>query len=140
MSDGGQAVQLRQAMTKMSAARTKVDLRHPLVGTWKQAPNRRHVTTVVCKILVEGGKFKVSAIDSENGVSLKISGIKWDGTRLRFESVYPPTRHRANHALTVSSNGRMCHEVSGVYADSGPFAVTEIWIRKSRGASTRRKP
>ena len=117
-------------MKKQRGSSSETAAMASLVGVWRQAPNRRLVTSVIYRIELDRGRFRVRAMDEEDGVALKISRVKWDGESLRFASTYSPMRHRANHVLTLLSKKRMRHEVSGVFADTGPFAEKQVWIRK----------
>jgi hypothetical protein len=55
------------------------------------------ITSVVYTISLEGKLFRVQGIDKSDGIALRISAITWDGETLRFESLFPPTRHKAGH-------------------------------------------
>jgi hypothetical protein len=85
----------------------------------------------VYTIVVEQGKFVVSGKDEEEGVSLEVSRIKWDGKSLRFTTVFPPTGHKSRHVLKALPKGRMSQHVSCVYADGEVFFDDEIWRRKT---------
>lgn len=113
---------------------------HPLVGAWRQKPNRFHTTPVVYKITAKNGKFGVSGEDTEDETPLKISQIKWDGESLLFKSLYPPTKHEATHTLKILPEDKMRHEIR--YTSEGEsYSDREVWIRdrKSQRLHTRRK-
>jgi len=101
------------------------------VGTWEQEPNLGGTTTVVYTILVEQGKFLVSGKDEEDGASLEVSRIKWDGKSLRFITVFPPTGHKSEHVVRALPKGKMSHHVSCIYADGEAFVDDEIWLRRT---------
>ena len=122
-------------MAKKPISRATINRSHPLAGTWVQAPNRWHITSVVYAISVERGRFKVGATDTDDGTVLRISGVKWDGRSLRFKSFYPPNRHSARHVLTSISTRRMRHDVKGAYSDGVSFAEREVWVKKVRRAA-----
>ena len=103
---------------------------HPLAGTWVQEPNPSGTTSVVYTISVKRGKFLVSAKDEEYRTDLKISSVRWDGESLRFTSVFPPTKHKAKHALKLLSRRRTSYEVSCTYADGHFFSDLEFWKRR----------
>jgi hypothetical protein len=103
---------------------------HPLTGTWEQEPNRTHTTSVVYTISIKNGRFRVTGRDEEDGTALRISQTRWDGASLHFTTEFPPTQHKAKHALKALSKKTMRHEVSGVYADGEVFCDQEIWQKK----------
>ena len=79
-----------------------VSARHPLVGTWAEEENAFHSTTVVYTIRTNKGHFAVSGVDLNDGIALTISDTKWDGEKLHFVSLFPPTRHQANHEFMLT--------------------------------------
>ena len=105
---------------------------HPFLGTWEEEPNIGGTTTVVYKVSVKGGRFAVTAWDSEDGTELKISQVKWNNDALRFTSIYPPGKHTANHVMRPRPKGKLNHTVSGIYADGEAFSVPEVWIRSKK--------
>jgi hypothetical protein len=123
---------MKKQVARANAPRNSasVSSRHPLVGTWEQEPSTDATTTVVYTISVNQGKFRVSGKDGENGSDLEISLTKWDGNSLRFTSYFPPTKHKAKHVLTVLSNGRLSHKLTGTYWDGERFSEHEIWRRR----------
>jgi hypothetical protein len=125
---------MKKQVTRANAPGNSARLssRHPLVGTWEQAPSAGATTTVVYTISVNQGQFRVNGKDGENGIALEISLTKWDGHSLRFTSYFPPTKHKAKHVLTVLSEGRMSHKISGTYWDGERFSDREIWRRRNK--------
>src|SRR5256885_368009 len=111
----------------------RVSATHPLVGTWEEEPKSGRRTTVIFTVSVKRGKFVVSGKDGEDGTTLKISQVKWNGESLRFTSFYPPGQHWAKNVLSLRSQEKMKFEVSGTYRDGEPFCVSEVW-RKRRGS------
>jgi hypothetical protein len=109
---------------------TRVNSNNGLVGAWEQEPNPGGTTSVVYTILIEQGKFVVSGMDGEDGASLEVSRIKWDGKSLRFTTVFPPTGHKSKHVVRALPKGVMSHHVSCVYADGEAFSDDEIWRRR----------
>jgi len=109
----------------------RVNSNNALVGTWEQEPNPGGATTVQYTILVEQGKFVVSGKDEEDGASLEVSRIKWNGKSLRFTTVFPPTGHKSKHVVRALPKGEMSHHVSCVYADGEAFFDDEIWRRRT---------
>ena len=109
----------------------RVNSNNALVGTWEQEPNPGGTTTVAYTILVEQGKFVVSGKDEEDGVSLDVSRIKWDGKSLGFTTVFPPTGHKSKHVVRALPKGKMSHHVSCVYADGEAFFDDETWRRRT---------
>lgn len=98
--------------------RILVRYNHPLVGTWQEVENPISETSVI------NGHFVVSGIDEGDGTKLKISDTRWDGASLYFTSVYPPTRHRAQHELRVLKPGLINHYVTST--------DLEIWRKRSQ--------
>ena len=89
-----------------------------------------YTTTVVYTIAAERGEISVSGLDESDGVDLVISNVSWDGKTLRFESFFPPTNHRAIHALSGTKKDRAKHTVT--YSDEGGnHTVTESWKKKA---------
>jgi hypothetical protein len=91
---------------------------------------RGDITSVVYTISIEGNLFRVQGIDKSDGIGLRISAITWDGETLRFESLFPPTRHKASHEFTLVEEGRARHTTR--YADEdGTIVVEELWKKVS---------
>jgi hypothetical protein len=98
------------------------------VGTWKEEENPIYTTTVRVTIATIDGVFSVSGVDESDGTVLKISHVGWDGEKLYFESLYPPTKHEASHEFVVVEEGRAKHTTH--YSDKyGKHVVDEVWIR-----------
>ncbi len=55
--------------------------------------NPIHTTTVVYAITSKEGRFRVSGVDESDGIVLRISNACWDGEKLCFVSLSPPTNH-----------------------------------------------
>ena len=102
---------------------------HPLVGTWVQVENPFNTTTVVYTIKVRNRRFSVTGVDESDGSRLTTSNTSWDGKKLRFVSVFPPTKHKAVHEFWTSCRNRARHKVS--YSDEdGDFIENELWARR----------
>ena len=71
-----------------------------LIGKWVEEPNRFDTATVVYTIRKRQSRVYVTGVDESDGIALKISRTEWDGRRLRFVSLSPPTKHRAAHEYT----------------------------------------
>jgi hypothetical protein len=99
---------------------------HPLIGSWQEAENSVLESSVVYKIAVVDGRFVVSGIDESDGTKLQIYGVRWDGTALRFTSLFPPTAHRAKHVLRVLRPGLVNHEVT--------YTSHEVWRKRAQKA------
>ena len=107
----------------------KVDSSHPLVGTWVEEENPIDTTTVVYTITAQEERFCVSGMDESDGVLLRISDVSWDREKLHFVSLFPPTHHKACHALQATEEGRANHAVS--YSDEyGDHRVDELWKKR----------
>ena len=75
--------------------RMTVSSNHPLVGVWREKKNPEYTTPCVLTIAVEDGQFFLREVDESDGVVLWISDIIWDGERLHFVTLFPPTKHKA---------------------------------------------
>jgi len=103
---------------------------HPLVGVWKEKKNPEYTTPCVLTITVEDGQFSLREVDESDGVVLRISDISWDGERLHFVTLFPPTKHKASHIFSLIRKGIAAHQVS--YSDEdGNHTIDEIW-KKAR--------
>jgi hypothetical protein len=119
------------ARKKTSEFGLRVGSDHPLLGTWEEEPNcGGTTTTVVYTVFVKHGQFVVSARDGEDGTVLRISQTKWDGKALHFTSLYPPSSHKAKHALIALSKNKMSHDISCTYADGEFFSGREVWTKR----------
>ena len=99
---------------------------HPLVGTWFEEWNPINVTSVAYTIKARAGRFNVSGKDKDGGVVLRISKTTWDGEKMRFVSIYPPTKHKAHHEFWLTEKGRARHRVE--YMDEyGTRTENESW-------------
>ena len=68
-------------------------------------------------------------VDESDEVVLKISSVRWDGERLSFVSLFPPTNHKATHILLMPLRRRIRHTVS--YSDDdGDRTINEVWKRR----------
>jgi len=95
---------------------------HPFIGTWQEARNSVSESSAVYTIAVVDRRFVVSGIDESDGTSFKVSNVRWDGRRLQFTSLFPPTGHLAKHVFQALSPGRVRHAVT--YTD------IEIWQKR----------
>jgi hypothetical protein len=77
---------------------------HVLAGVWAATDSAVHYT-----ITPSGSGFTVSAVDTEDGEELEISGVQWDGRVLRFTSVCLATGWRLDHVMEVTSEGAVSH-------------------------------
>jgi len=102
---------------------------HPMVGTWIQEENPFHRTSAVFKVAVKDGNFLVTGVDESDGTVFEISGIIWDGKALRFLSIFPPTKHKAQHAFRLVGKDRIKHRVSHTY-EGETCSDDEKWIKR----------
>jgi len=108
----------------------KVNSSHPLVGTWVEEENPFNTSTVVYTIKARKGSFCVRGVEEFDGVALRISSTSWDGERLRFVSLFPPTKHKASHEFWLTRRGRARYKVS--YSDEdGKHTVSEVWKKRT---------
>jgi hypothetical protein len=114
---------------KRNSLRQRGSASNLLVGTWEQAQNAVDATPVVYTIALRGASIVVSGVDESDGTELKISGVSWDGSQLRFNSLYPPTKHKASHVFRLSAKGRAIHETT--YNDEeGTWGGKEQWRKR----------
>ncbi len=106
----------------------KRSLSHAFVGVWEQVPNRFHTTAVVYRIARERGTVRITAIDESDQSTLKISHIGLSGSELRFQSLYPPTKHKAFHTMRLTAKNRATHVVT--YTDEDGRCVSRERWRK----------
>lgn len=116
-----------------TTGRAKRSLSHAFVGVWEQVPNRFHTTTVVYRIASRGRTVRISAVDESDQSSLKISHVGLSGSELRFQSLYPPTKHKAFHTMRLTTKNRASHVVT--YADEDGRCVSRERWRKRTGHS-----
>ncbi len=100
-------------MKRKRRMRAAVRSIHPLIGVWREEENPVSTSSVVFTIGVVEGRFVVTAIDEQDGESLRISNLRWDGKALRFTAVCPSTTYIAEHALRLLGNGRISMETTG---------------------------
>jgi hypothetical protein len=122
----------RLSQTKRAAPKEgkAVGLTHPLVGVWVEEEHPVYTTTVVFTIAAKEGGFLVSGVDESDGVELNILNVFWDGEELHFESLFPPTNHRAVHGFSLTRRAHAKHTVSFSDED-GDHTVTELWKKRS---------
>lgn len=121
---------MRQANRKARVSETNalVSSSHPLVGAWVEVENPFDTTSVVYTISAKAGRFSVGGVDPD-GVALVVSNTSWDGKRLRFVTVFPPTKHKASHEFWLTGRMRAGHKVT--YSDSeGTRVVSERWRKR----------
>lgn len=87
----------------------KSDVIAKLVGAW------RHEDTVVeYTISVLGDPLKVTAVDTNDGEKLRITGVKLKGSELHFTSTCPSTRYRLQHVLRPARGNQIEHEYTRI--------------------------
>lgn len=100
------------------------------VGVWEQVPHPYHTTTVVYRIARRGRTVHITAVDESDQSPLKISQIALSGGELRFQSLYPPTKHKAFHAMRLTAKDRATHVVT--YTDEdGKYMSKERWRKRT---------
>ena len=82
-------------------------------------------TPVVYTIALKGSSIVVSGVDESDGTELRISGVSWDGSQLRFKSLYPPTNHKASHVFRLTAKDRAIHTTSLEALKVAPIYVSE---------------
>jgi hypothetical protein len=110
-----------------------------IVGVWEQETNPFHTTTVVYTIAFESGRLLVGGVDEEDGTVFKVSNVRWDGKKLCFYSLFPPTGHKAGHVLHLLGTKRAKHQVT--YSDEeGNYVGEEIWRKRRSNLKLHGKP
>ena len=102
---------------------------HSFVGTWEEAQNTLDATPVVYTIALKGSSFVISGVDESDDSTLRISGVSWDGRQLRFNSLYPPTNHRASHVFRLTTKNRATHTTTYT-DDEGTWGGREKWRKR----------
>jgi hypothetical protein len=100
-----------------------------LAGTWEDAQNAEDATPVVYKIVLKGSSIVVSGVGESDGTKLRISGVSWDGRQLRFNSLYPPTNHKASHVFRLTAKDRAIHTTTYT-DDEGTWGGREQWRKR----------
>jgi hypothetical protein len=121
-------------MKRKHTAKKQPDTRstHAFVGTWVQEADSIDRTAAVFTIAVKEGRFLISGVDESDGTVFKLTNIRWDGETLRFVTFFPPTNHKAKHALRLIGRGRVSHKVT--YSDeTGTYASDERWRKRAHG-------
>src|ERR1700683_4892962 len=116
----------------MVAAKPSIPLERSdgLIGKWVEEPGRWATAVVVYTIRKRQSRVYVTGVDESDGIALKISRTEWDGRRLRFVSLFPPTKHRAAHEFVLTGKARAKHKVT--YSDeTGEHTVDEVWRKVS---------
>jgi len=111
--------------------RAKRSLSHTFVGVWEQVPNPYHTTAVVYRIAARGRMVRITAVDESDQSPLEISRIAWGGKELRFQSLYPHTKHKAFHTMRLTAKDRATHVVT--YTDEDGRCVSRERWRKRTG-------
>ena len=113
-----------------TTGQAKRSLSHAFVGVWEQVPNRFHTTTVVYRIASKGRTVRITAVDESDKSPLKISHIGLSSSELRFQSLYPPTKHKAFHTMRLTAKNRSAHVVT--YTDEDGRCVNrERWRKRT---------
>lgn len=102
---------------------------HSLVGTWEEAQNAADATPVVYTIALKGSSIVIGGVDESDGTALRISGVSWDGRQLRFNSLYPPTNHKASHVFRLTTKDRAIHTTTYT-DDEGTWGGRERWRKR----------
>jgi hypothetical protein len=114
---------------KRNNLRQRSSASHLLVGTWEEAQNGVDATPVVYTIALKGSSIVVSGVDESDGTELRISGVSWDGSQLQFNSLYPPTKHKASHVFRLSAKDRAIHTTTYT-DDEGTWGGKERWRKR----------
>ena len=114
---------------KRKSLRQRGSASHSLVGTWEEAQNAVDATPVVYTIALKRSSIVVSGLDESDRTKLRISGVSWDGRQLRFQSLYPPTNHKASHVFQLTAKDRAIHTTTYT-DDEGTWGSKEQWRKR----------
>jgi hypothetical protein len=113
-----------------TTGRAKRILSHAFAGVWEQVPNPYHTTAVVYRIATRGRTVRIMAVDESDQSPLEISRIVCGVKELRFQSLYPPTKHKAFHTMRLTAKDRATHVVTYTDAD-GRCVSRERWRKRT---------
>jgi hypothetical protein len=88
-----------------------------LVGTW--GPDEESDSNLQFTVAAKGAALTVTAVDAYDGERLPVTGVAWDGKRLRFQTVTPSTGSHMHHELEATSDAQAVYR----------FTVTQSWKR-----------
>ena len=94
-----------------------------LLGTWAHTlPWDSDDYLAEYTVALKGNKLSVSGVDVNDGEKFKISGVTWDGRRLRFKSLMPSTGRIGLNEFRLKTNGKVESRFT--------FTVVEELVRK----------
>jgi hypothetical protein len=99
----------------------RADAAAVLVGTW--AADDAADSNVHFTVARRGPALAVSAVDVFDGEKLRVTGVAWDGTTLRFETATPSTGTGMEHELRAMSASKAVYR----------FTVTQLWKKLPDG-------
>lgn len=99
----------REVLRRSDHARLKevpVKASNWLVGAW-ESPDEDE--SLVITVRAVEAAFKVGAVDRDDGETLLVSDIRWDGHSLRFMSLMPSINRHRQHELRALSESEVEH-------------------------------
>jgi hypothetical protein len=94
-----------------------------IVGTW--GPEEEGDSNVHFTIARHGRGLRVTAVDVFDGEKLRVRGVAWNGSALRFETVTPSTGATMTHELRALASGRALYR----------FTVAQRWKKLPEGSA-----
>jgi len=88
------------------------------LGTWTREDQNVEYT-----ISVQDESIVVTGIDTSNGEEMRIQDISFDGSELRFTTIYISTVFSLRHIFRSVHGNEIEHQ----------FTLTENWVRKKEG-------
>ena len=82
-----------------------------VVGTWQVDDDSR----TVMEIAEDGGSLRVRAWTGDDDVAYDVTGVSFDGARLRATFTYPPTKFTTTSNLELSDADTLEGPVTGAY-------------------------
>jgi hypothetical protein len=90
----------------------KPDKRSWLLGRWETSDEDSSVVFYITRQQGPKGKTVVHAFDKYDGENFRVTGIKWKGDSLSFETYVPSTKYHARQTLNPISRNRIKLELT----------------------------
>jgi hypothetical protein len=90
----------------------KPDKRSWLLGRWEIEDEDTSAIFFITRRPGLKGKITVRAFDKQDGEHFRVTGVRWSGDSLLFETFVPSTMYRARHVLHPISKNRLKQELT----------------------------